>query len=46
MNSHEVIMTIGLLKNVSFGVDYYLSNNIKGQNNPESLVQGDLVIKF
>ncbi len=46
IRSHEVIMTIGLLKNVSFGVDYYLSDRIKGAHNPESLVQGDLVIKF
>ncbi len=46
VKSHEVIMTIGLLKNVSFNVDYYLSNRIKGTDNPESLVQGDLNVKF
>ncbi len=46
VKSHEVMMTIGLLKNVSFGVDYYLSDRIKGTHNPESLVQGDLVVKF
>ncbi len=46
VKSHEVVMTIGLLKNVSFGVDYYLSDRIKATHNPESLVQGDLTIKF
>lgn len=46
VKSHEVMATIGLLKNISFGVDYYTSTRIKGTKNIESVVQGDLVIKF
>jgi len=44
--SHEAIMTVGLMKNVTFGLDYYASNRIKGTDNQETLVQGDLVVKF
>ncbi len=46
IKSHEVILTVGLLKNITFGVDYYLSDRIKAAHNPESIVQGDLVVKF
>jgi polyhydroxyalkanoate synthesis regulator phasin len=44
--SHEAMLTVGLLKNVSFGLDYYASNRNKGTDNQESLIQGDLVVKF
>ncbi|MCC6758403.1 MAG: putative porin [Candidatus Omnitrophica bacterium] len=44
--SHEAMLTVGLLKNVSFGLDYYASNRNKGTDNQETLIQGDLVVKF
>ncbi len=46
VKSHEAIFTYGLLKNVSVGVDYYVSNRIKAAHNRESIVQADLNIKF
>ncbi len=46
VKSHEVIFNIGLMKNVTFGVDYYMSNRIKATSNTEHVVQGDLVVKF
>lgn len=46
VKSHEVALTVGLMKNVTFGVDYYMSNRIKAASNTEHVVQGDLVVKF
>lgn len=46
VKSHEVILSLGLMKNVSFGVDYYMSNRIKAASNTEHVVQGDVVVKF
>ncbi|MBN1869308.1 MAG: putative porin [Candidatus Omnitrophica bacterium] len=46
VRGHEVIWTLGLAKNVTFGVDYYTVDRIKAASNPETIVQGDLVLKF
>lgn len=46
VKSHEAILTLGLMKNVTFGVDYYMSNRIKAAHNTEHVVQGDIVVKF
>lgn len=46
VKSHEAIATFGLMKNVNLGIDYYVSDRIKGTQNTEHLVQGDIAIKF
>jgi len=43
----EFELTFGLSKNVTFGLDYYMSAPIDNPNKrDETLMQGDLVIKF
>ena len=43
---HEVALEYGLTDNVTLGLDYYRSERIVAANNPEHLVQGDIVFKF
>ena len=43
----ELEFTLGIAKNVTLGLDYYLSQPINNPNNKDmSLLQADLVIKF
>jgi len=42
----EIIIQYGLTKNVSLGLDYYLTNNISGKINSEQLLQTDIQFKF
>lgn len=42
---HEVIAQIGLKKNVIFGLDYYTTDEIRG-NKEEEVLQIDLLLKF
>jgi hypothetical protein len=46
VKGHEVILDIGLAKNVSLGLDYYRSEAIKGAKLPESVFQADVNFKF
>lgn len=49
VKSHEFIWEYGLGKNITLGVDYYLSERIKSSSNDHSkehLVQADVVYKF
>ncbi|MDR2426126.1 MAG: putative porin [Endomicrobium sp.] len=43
---YEVILTLGIAKNLSFGFDYYQMEQIDGSKNPKSLAQFDLNYKF
>ncbi len=43
---HEAIFEYGLSKNVSFSVDYYNDNRIKGTKNRQQLIQADVNFKF
>ncbi len=43
---HEAIFEYGLSKNVTFGIDYYNDNRIKGTKNRSQLIQADVVFKF
>jgi hypothetical protein len=42
----EIIIQYGLTKNVSLGLDYYLTNNISGTIKSEQLLQTDIQFKF
>jgi len=46
IESHEAIFTLGLKKNVSFGLDYYKSWSMTNRQNKEHIVQADLNFKF
>lgn len=46
VKGHELILDIGLAKNVSLGLDYYRSDVIKGASLPENVFQADLNFKF
>ncbi len=46
IKSHEFTVKYALMKNLTFGLDYYYSDYIKGTQNAEQLVQADVVIKF
>lgn len=46
VKAHEVILALGLTKNVSFGIDYYDARRIKAAKDPERLIQADLEFKF
>ena len=46
VKGHEVILELGLAKNVSLGFDYYHTDVIKGTSLPEDLFQTDLSLKF
>jgi len=46
VKSHEFILDIGLAKNVSLGLDYYISDALKGSSNNEHVLQTDIVMKF
>ncbi|MDR1195237.1 MAG: putative porin [Endomicrobium sp.] len=43
---YEVIVTLGIVKNLSLGFDYYQMEHIDGDANPRSLAQLDLSYKF
>lgn len=43
---YEVIVTLGITNNLSFGFDYYQMEQINGAENPKSLAQFDLTYKF
>ncbi|MBP9853598.1 MAG: putative porin [Candidatus Omnitrophica bacterium] len=46
VSAHEAILSLGITKNVTFGIDYYDSRRIKAASDPERLVQADLEFKF
>ena len=46
VKGNEVILDIGLSKNVILGLDYYISDLIKGVSNKEQVFQADIVMKF
>lgn len=49
VKSHELALTYGLGKNITLGMDYYLSERIKASSNNysrEHLFQADVVYKF
>ncbi len=46
VKGHELILDVGLLKNVSLGLDYYRSDVYKGSSRPESIFQADINMKF
>ena len=43
---HEAIFTYGLNKNLSLALDYYNSENIRGTDRDEDVVQVDMNFKF
>jgi hypothetical protein len=43
---HEFELKFGLAKNIIFGLDYYLTEQIIGSDNEEDLLQADLVVKW
>lgn len=43
---YEVILTLGITKNLSFGFDYYSMDKINGAEDPKSLAQFDISYKF
>lgn len=49
-NGHEVIIQVGLKKNVVFGLDYYMTerikNNLGNNNKTGDVLQADLMMKF
>ena len=50
-NGHEVIVQVGLKKNVVFGLDYYMAERIKNNlgskdNKTGDVLQADLMMKF
>lgn len=51
-NGHEVIVQVGLKKNVVFGLDYYyymaerIKNNLGTKNKTEDVLQADVMMKF
>jgi hypothetical protein len=46
VKSHEMILDIGLSKNVTLGLDYYINDVLKGTSNKEKVFQADIVMKF
>ena len=46
IKGNELILDIGLAKNVSLGLDYYMSDVLKGQSYPERIFQADINLKF
>ena len=46
IKSHEGIIEIGLLKNVTFALDYYQSRRMKTTKAPEHVIQADINFKF
>ncbi len=46
IKGHELALDYGLMKNVTFGLDYYRSNVKKGTKDVENLFQADVVVKF
>jgi hypothetical protein len=46
VKSHEFILDIGLAKNISLGLDYYLSDVLKGTSRAEHVFQADVNFKF
>lgn len=49
VKSHEIVWQYGLGKNITFGLDYYISERIKSfsdNHSKEHLVQADVVYKF
>jgi len=46
VESNEFILDIGLSKNVTLGLDYYINDFIQGASNEEKVFQADLVMKF
>ncbi len=43
---HEIIFKLGLAKNINFGLDYYYTENIEGDNVKEQIIQLDILLKF
>ncbi len=46
IKGHELILDIGLSKNISLGLDYYHSQILKGRALPENVFQADINMKF
>lgn len=46
IKGHELILDIGLSKNVSLGLDYYRSQVLEGTALPEHIFQADINMKF
>jgi hypothetical protein len=46
IKGHELILDIGLSKNVSLGLDYYRSQVLEGTALPEQIFQADINMKF
>ena len=43
---HEIIVSVGVYKNVSLGIDYYHTEQIKGGDIDEDVFQFDVLMKF
>jgi hypothetical protein len=43
---HELFLTFGLWKHLTFGLDYYHTMRIKGTRQTENLLQADMIFKF
>jgi len=46
VKGHEAILTFGLTKHVTFGLDYYFAQEIDDPELEQHLLQADLVLKF
>jgi len=46
VKSHEAALNYGLMKNVTLGLDYYYSKRTSTTENPEHLMQADMLVKF
>jgi hypothetical protein len=46
IKGHELILDIGLAKNISLGLDWYMSDVLKGTKADESVFQADINMKF
>jgi hypothetical protein len=46
VTGHEIVLTYAVARSVSLGLDYYLAEMIEGDEDQQSVLQADLVVKF
>jgi len=46
VEGYEIVVKYGLAKHITIGLDYYRTEKMNGEANPESVLQADLGVKF